>query len=101
MQDTKLRNVAIIAHVDHGKTTLVDAVTRMLDVSGGTVLVDGVDVRLWDLQALRRRIGMVLQDAWLFEGTIAENIAYGRRDATREEIVAAARAACPRPTISA
>ena len=67
---------------------------RFYELDGGSISIDGQDITALPRGELRRRIGMVLQDAWLFEGTIAENIAYGRRDATREEIVAAARAAC-------
>ena len=75
--------VAIVGPTGGGKTTLVNLLMRFYELDGGSISIDGQDI-----------IGMVLQDAWLFEGTIAENIAYGRRDATREEIVAAARAAC-------
>lgn len=73
---TQGQTLAILGATGSGKTTLVDAVTRMLDVSGGTVLVDGVDVRLWDLQALRRRIGMATQRVQLYSDTVSSNIAY-------------------------
>ena len=66
---------------------------RFYEVDGGRITLDGVDTRRMRAQDLRREFGMVLQDAWLFEGTIAENIAYGRPDATRDEVVEAARAA--------
>ena len=66
---------------------------RFYEIDGGTITLDGVDIRDIPRHELRRQFGMVLQDTWLFEGTIAENIAYGRPDATREEIEAAAKAA--------
>ena len=86
--------VAIVGPTGGGKTTLVNLLMRFYELDGGSISIDGQDITALPRGKLRRRIGMVLQDAWLFEGTIAENIAYGRRDATREEIVAAARAAC-------
>ena len=86
--------VAIVGPTGGGKTTLVNLLMRFYELHGGSISIDGQDITALPRGELRRRIGMVLQDAWLFEGTIAENIAYGRRDATREEIVAAARAAC-------
>ena len=86
--------VAIVGPTGGGKTTLVNLLMRFYELDGGSISIDGQDITALPRGELRRRIGMVLQDAWLFEGTIAENIAYGRRDATREEIVAAARAAC-------
>ena len=86
--------VAIVGPTGAGKTTLVNLLMRFYELDGGSISIDGQDITALPRGELRRRIGMVLQDAWLFEGTIAENIAYGRRDATREEIVAAARAAC-------
>lgn len=76
-----------------GKTTLVNLICRFYDVLEGAILIDGVDSREYELEALRCRIGVVLQEPFLFHGTIAENIAYGKPNATREEIVAAARAA--------
>jgi ATP-binding cassette subfamily B protein len=76
-----------------GKTTLVNLACRFYDVSEGAVLVDGTDVRSFPVEEYRRHIGLVLQEPFLFYGTIAENIAYGRCDAPRAEIVAAARAA--------
>ncbi len=76
-----------------GKTTLVNLVSRFYDVLEGQILVDGIDVREYDVGALRRRIGMVLQEPFLFHGTVAANIAYGQPEATTDEIIAAARVA--------
>ena len=67
---------------------------RFYELDGGTIAIDGQSITTMGRQALRRRIGMVLQDTWLFAGTIAENIAYGKRNASRQEIEAAAKAAC-------
>lgn len=86
--------VAIVGPTGGGKTTLVNLLMRFYELDGGSITIDGQDITSMPRCEMRRRIGMVLQDTWLFEGTIAENIAYGKRDATREEIVAAARAAC-------
>lgn len=86
--------VAIVGPTGGGKTTLVNLLMRFYDLNSGTIRVDGIDITAIPRRMLRRRIGMVLQDAWLFEGTIAENISYGKMNATREEIVAAAKAAC-------
>lgn len=85
--------VAIVGPTGAGKTTLVNLLMRFYDTDSGAILVDGVDITTVSRQSLRSRIGMVLQDAWLFGGTIAENIGYGRPEATEEEILAAARAA--------
>ena len=85
--------VALIGPTGSGKTSLVNLIPRFYDVSEGAVLVDGHDVRTVDLGSLRRQIGIVLQTSLLFSDTIEANIAYGRPDASREEIVAAARAA--------
>ena len=85
--------VAIVGPTGAGKTTLVNLLMRFYDVDSGRILIDGVDIRTVSRESLRSRIGMVLQDAWLFSGTIAENIAYGRPDASEDEIIAAARAA--------
>ncbi|MFQ8833478.1 MAG: ATP-binding cassette domain-containing protein [Ruthenibacterium lactatiformans] len=90
---TQGQTLAILGATGSGKTTLVEAVTRMLDVSGGTVLVDGVDVRLWDLQALRRRIGMATQRVQLYSDTVSSNIAYSAPDDISEDDVAYARLA--------
>jgi len=85
--------VAIVGPTGAGKTTLVNLLMRFYDTDSGAILLDGVDITTVGRQSLRSRIGMVLQDAWLFGGTIAENIGYGRPEATEDEIVAAARAA--------
>lgn len=85
--------VAIVGPTGAGKTTLVNLLMRFYDADSGHILIDGVDIRTVSRQSLRSRIGMVLQDTWLFGGTIAENIAYGRPDAGEAEILAAARAA--------
>ncbi len=87
------QTVAIVGPTGAGKTTLIKLVQRFYDVDAGAIRVDGVDVRDWDLAALRSEFAMVLQDTWLFNGTIRENIRYGRPDATDEEVEAAARAA--------
>ncbi|QSQ28412.1 ABC transporter ATP-binding protein [Pyxidicoccus parkwayensis] len=86
------QTVAIVGPTGAGKTTLVNLMMRFYDVSGGRILLDGVDIQSMRRADLRARIGMVLQDTWLFHGTIRDNIAYGRPDATDEEILDAARA---------
>lgn len=87
------QKVAIVGATGAGKTTLINLLMRFYEVDGGRIALDGVDTRRMRAADLRRQFGMVLQDAWLFEGTIADNIAYGRPGATRDEVVAAARAA--------
>jgi ATP-binding cassette subfamily B multidrug efflux pump len=84
--------VAIVGPTGAGKTTLVNLVMRFYELDGGRITLDGVDVATLPRSVLRSRIGMVLQDTWLFEGTIRDNIAYGRPDATEEEVLRAARA---------
>ncbi len=86
------QTVAIVGPTGAGKTTLVNLVMRFYDVDSGRIALDGVDIATMTRAALRGRIGMVLQDTWLFEGTIRDNIAYGRPDATTDEILTAARA---------
>lgn len=85
--------VAIVGPTGAGKTTIINLLMRFYDVDGGQIFVDGTEIRNLDRNCLRRAYTMVLQDTWLFGGTIAENISYGRSDATMDEIVAAARAA--------
>ncbi|WP_409436868.1 ABC transporter ATP-binding protein [Mycobacterium sp. SMC-14] len=85
--------VAIVGPTGAGKTTLVNLLMRFYDVDRGQILIDGVDITGVDRCTLRSSIGMVLQDTWLFTGTIAENIGYGRPGATEDEIIEAARAA--------
>ncbi len=87
------QKVAIVGPTGAGKTTLVKLLMRFYDVDDGAILIDGHDVRQFARSDLRRLFGMVLQDTWLFNGTILENIRYGREGATDEEVVAAARAA--------
>ena len=87
------QKIAIVGPTGAGKSTMVKLLMRFYDVSGGRILIDGHDIREFDRDDLRRLFGMVLQDTWLFEGTIADNIRYGRLDATDEEVEAAARAA--------
>ena len=85
--------IGLVGHSGSGKSTLVNLICRFYDVTEGAIMVDGHDVRRFAVSDFRRHIGLVLQEPFLFFGTIAENIAYGKPDATREEIVAAARAA--------
>ncbi len=85
--------VAIVGPTGAGKTTLINLLMRFYDVNGGRILFDGVDISKVTRRELRANFGMVLQDTWLFKGTIAENIAYGKPDATREEIIEAAKLA--------
>ncbi|EHI12869.1 ABC transporter, transmembrane region [Mycolicibacterium thermoresistibile ATCC 19527] len=85
--------VAIVGPTGAGKTTLVNLLMRFYEVDSGRILIDGTDISTVSRRSLRSRIGMVLQDTWLFGGTIYDNIAYGRPDATEEEVLAAARAA--------
>ena len=85
--------VGLVGHTGAGKSTLINLITRLYDTGDGAVLIDGIDVRDLRSADLRRQVGIILQDPYLFAGSVAGNIAYGRPDATRAEIVAAARAA--------
>ena len=85
--------IGLVGHSGSGKSSLVNMICRFYDVTEGGIRVDGVDIRSYSLTSFRRNIGLVLQEPFLFFGTIAENIAYGKPEATRSEIVAAARAA--------
>jgi ATP-binding cassette subfamily B multidrug efflux pump len=86
------QTVAIVGPTGAGKTTLVNLIMRFYEIDAGRITLDGVDVAKMTRSDLRSRIGMVLQDTWLFAGTIRDNIAYGRPDATEDELMAAARA---------
>ena len=87
------QQIAIVGPTGAGKTTMVKLLMRFYDVNEGRILVDGHDIRNYDRHELRKAFGMVLQDTWLFKGTIMENIRYGRLDATDEEVIEAAKAA--------
>lgn len=87
------RSVAIVGPTGAGKTTLVNLLMRFYECRSGKISVDGVDITKLKREQLHHLFGMVLQDTWLFKGTIRENIAYGRQDATKEEVIRAARAA--------
>lgn len=85
--------IAVVGSTGAGKTTLINLLMRFYEVNGGKIRLDGADTATMTYEGLRKNFGMVLQDTWLFDGTIADNIAYGRTDASREEIIAAAKAA--------
>ena len=85
----KGQNVAIVGPTGAGKTTIVNLLMRFYDVDRGRILIDSVDCATLSRDEMRRQFGMVLQDTWLFRGTVAENVAFGKPDATREEIIAA------------
>src|SRR5690606_30123382 len=85
--------VAIVGPTGAGKTTLTNLVLRFYDLQGGSISLDGIDVADMDRQVLRDHFGVVLQDTWLFQGSIRDNIAYGADDATDDDIVRAAEAA--------
>src|ERR1035437_4969572 len=87
------QRIAIVGPTGAGKTTMVNLLMRFYDINEGTIKIDGVDIRKMKRSDVRKLFGMVLQDTWLFNGTIRENIAYGKPDATAEEIIAAATAA--------
>ena len=88
------QKVAIVGPTGAGKTTMVKLLMRFYDVNSGAITLNGHNIKDFDRSALREGFGMVLQDTWLFQGTIMENIRYGRLDATDEEVIAAAKAAC-------
>ena len=96
--------MAIVGPTGAGKTTIINLLMRFYDAQAGRIQVDGQEIRTVTRTSLRRAYSMVLQDTWLFSGTIYENIAYGRENATRQEVIAAAKAAriqfhhgpCPR-----
>jgi ATP-binding cassette, subfamily B, bacterial len=85
--------IGLVGHSGSGKSTLINLICRFYDVGEGAIYIDGVDIRQLAVSEYRRNIGLVLQEPYLFFGTIAENIAYGKPAATREEIISAARAA--------
>lgn len=85
--------VAIVGPTGAGKTTLINLIMRFYEIQSGSICIDGVDIREMSREELRSLLGLVLQDTWLFNGTVSENIAFGRTDATQEEIVQAAKAA--------
>ena len=87
------QTVAIVGHTGAGKTTIINLLMRFYDVNSGRILVDGQEYRRYTLDSLRRNYAMVLQDTWVFSGTIFDNIAYGKENASAEEVAAAAKAA--------
>jgi ATP-binding cassette subfamily B protein len=95
------QRVAFLGATGSGKSTLISLIPRFYDPSSGSIMIDGRDVKDWDLQALRRNIGFVLQETTLFSGTIHQNIAYGRPNASLDEVIAAARIAQAHDFISA
>lgn len=87
------QTVALVGPTGCGKTTVTNLLMRFYEISGGKIMVDGTDIRSVTRESLRRNFGLVLQDSWILHGTVRENIAYGKEDATEEEILAAAKAA--------
>lgn len=88
------QRIAIVGPTGAGKTTLVKLLMRFYDINDGKITIDGIDIKDFSREGLREHIGMVLQDTWLYNGTIMENIRYGRLDATDEEVIQAAKTAC-------
>ncbi len=84
--------IALVGATGAGKSTIVNLLSRFYDINGGSILIDGVDIRGVNIESLRRQMGIMTQDSYIFSGTIRDNIAYGKLDATEEEIVAAAKA---------
>lgn len=95
----KGQNIALVGPTGAGKTTIINLLTRFYDIEEGKIEIDGTDIKTWDRNSLRRRIGIVLQDAFLFSGSVMENIRYGRLDATDEEVITAAEMAHATPFI--
>ena len=87
-----IRNVAIVAHVDHGKTTLVNLLMRFYELDGGSISIDGIDTTSVPRWNVHDQFSMVLQDTWVFRGTVRENIAYSKPGVTDEQIVSACKA---------
>ena len=87
------KKIAIVGPTGSGKTTLVKLLMRFYDVNSGNILIDGVNIKEVERTSLRKNIGMVLQDTWLYSGTIMENIRYGRLDATDDEVITSAKEA--------
>lgn len=87
------QRIAIVGPTGCGKTTIINLLMRFYDVDGGSIRVDNRDIKTMSREELRRNYGMVLQETWLFHGTVRENIAYGKENATMEEIIAAAKGA--------
>lgn len=90
---SKGQRVAIVGPTGCGKTTFINLLMRFYDITSGQIKIDGTDIRDMKRKTLREEFGMVLQESWLFQGSIFENIAYGKQDATREEVIEAAKAA--------
>ena len=86
------QSVALVGHTGSGKTTIANLISRFYDATGGEVLIDGHNIKDISLKSLRKNISIVLQDTFIFAGTIMENIRFGRPDASDEEVIAAAKA---------